>query len=66
MEYGHFPNRKDANKYVIISDQKIDNNIKKYLDTLNENYNLNIGLINYCIKEKQIIEKYNLNECDFA
>ena len=66
LEYGYYPNRNKNYKLIIVSNKYIEKDIKEYINNLNVIFNLNIGIINYDYINKNIIETYNCEKCDFA
>ena len=54
LEYGHFPDKNNATKFVIISQNTIDRNTKKYLNNLRLLYKIPIYYRQFDLKELKL------------
>jgi len=61
LEYGFYANRNSEYKLVLVHFKKIENQLKEYIDNLNNMFNIDIGIICFDYNRNIIIDKYN---CD--
>ena len=55
MEYGYYPDRKDAQKLFLVSDVEPDEDFISYIMHLNKLINIPIGYIQFDLKKKDIL-----------
>jgi len=56
LEYAHFPDKSNANKFVIISQNPIDNENMKYLESLRKLYNIPIYYRQFDVKNNELLK----------
>ncbi len=59
LEYAHFPNRNNANKFVIVSQNPITKNVKKYLKNIREIYKIPIYYRQFDLTQNELLREEN-------
>lgn len=59
LEYGHFPNKNNANKFVIVSQNQITENIKNYLMNIRELYKIPVYYRQFDLTKNELLKEEN-------
>jgi hypothetical protein len=59
LEYGHFPDKKNANKFVIVSQNQITENIKNYLMNIRDLYKIPVFYRQFDLTKNELLEEEN-------
>jgi len=59
LEYAHFPNKNNANKFVIVSQNPITENVKKYLINIRETYKTPVFYKQFDLTKNELLNEEN-------
>jgi len=59
LEYAHFPNKNNANKFVIVSQNAITENVKKYLINIREIYKIPVYYRQFDLMKNKLLDEEN-------